>query len=224
MGAGGARLRSPAVSNHREDVGGLTGWVVDVIGEIGEIGVGALIALENVVPPIPSEVILPFAGFSAAEGDLNGALAWAAATVGALVGAYVLYGVGALIGTERLHVLAGKRWFVLFGESDLARGERFFERYGHLVVFFGRFVPLVRSIVSVPAGAERMPLPRFTLLTAAGSGIWNGVFIVAGYQLEDRWDEVERWLAPASYVVVALLVAALAWLAARKIRSARRRT
>lgn len=205
-----------------EEADGLTGWVVDVIGDIGEVGVGMLIAAENVFPPIPSEAILPFAGFSAAEGDINGVLAWVAATIGALVGAYVLYGVGALIGTERLRVLAGKRWFILFGESDLDRGERFFERYGHLVVFFGRFIPLVRSIVSVPAGAERMPIARFTLLTAAGSAIWNAVFITVGYQLGDRWTEVEGWLEPIGYAVLVALAAALVWLAARKLRAARR--
>ena len=204
-----------------EEADGLTGWVVDVIGDIGEVGVGMLIAAENVFPPIPSEAILPFAGFSASEGDLNAVLAWVAATIGALVGAYLLYGVGAVIGTERLRVLAGKRWFILFGESDLDRGERFFERYGHLVVFFGRFIPLVRSIVSVPAGAERMPLVRFTLLTAAGSAIWNAVFIAIGYQLGDRWERVEGWLEPIGYAVVALLAIALVALAVRKIRSSR---
>jgi len=200
---------------------GLTGWVVDVIGDIGEVGVGALIALENVFPPIPSEAILPFAGFSAAEGDLNAVAAWFAATVGALLGAYVLYGVGALIGTDRLRVLSTKRWFILFGENDLDRGERFFERYGQLIVFFGRFVPLVRSIVSVPAGAERMPLVRFTLLTAAGSAIWNAVFIAIGYQLGNRWTEVEGWLEPIGYAVVAIIAAVVLWLAIRKLRATR---
>lgn len=200
---------------------GLTGWVVDVIGDIGEVGVGALIALENVFPPIPSEAILPFAGFSAAEGDLNAVAAWFAATIGALLGAYVLYGVGALIGTDRLRVLSTKRWFILFGERDLDRGERFFERYGQLIVFFGRFVPLVRSIVSVPAGAERMPLVRFTVLTAAGSAIWNAVFIAIGYQLGNRWTEVEGWLEPIGYAVVALIAAVVLWLAIRKLRATR---
>jgi membrane protein DedA with SNARE-associated domain len=202
----------------KTEADGLTGWVTDVIDRVGEVGVGALIALENVFPPIPSEAILPFAGFSAAEGDINAVLAWVAATIGALLGAYVLYGVGAVIGTERLHVLAGKRWFFLFGEADLARGERFFERHGQRIVFFGRFVPLVRSIVSVPAGAERMPLPRFTVLTAVGAGIWNAVFIAIGYQLGERWDRVEGWLEPIGYAVVALLALALVWLAVRKLR------
>ena len=86
---------------------------------------------------------------------------------------------------------------MLFGQSDLDRGERFFEKYGSWIVFFGRFVPLVRSIVSVPAGVERMPLLRFSLLTAAGSAVWNAVFVAAGYELGDRWEDVEGWIQPA---------------------------
>lgn len=202
-----------------EDADGLTGWVVDVIDRIGEPGVGFLIAAENIFPPIPSEAILPFAGFSASEGNINGVLAWVAATVGALVGAYVLYGVGALIGYERLQVLAGKRWFILFGVADLARGERFFERHGTQIIFFGRFIPLVRSIVSVPAGWSRMPLPRFTLFTVIGAGIWNAVFIVIGYQLGARWQRVERWVEPIGYAVLVGLGLWLTWAAARKIRA-----
>jgi len=204
-----------------EELGGLAGWVVDVIDKLGPLGVGGLIALENVVPPIPSEIILPFAGFSANRGDLNVIAAWVAATVGSLIGAWVLYAVGALIGYDRICHLAEKRWFILFGASDLARGERFFDRYGSWIVFFGRFVPLVRSIVSVPAGIERMPLLRFSLLTALGSAIWNAIFIAAGYELGSRWDDVEGWIQPASYVVVALLLVGIGWLTFRKLRAVR---
>lgn len=204
-----------------EDLGGLAGWVVDVIERIGAPGVGALIALETAFPPIPSEVILPFAGFSAAQGDVNVVAAWAFATLGALVGAWILYGVGALVGVERLNVLATKRWFLLFGPSDLDRGERFFERHGDQVVLFGRCIPLVRSIVSVPAGVQRMPLVRFTALTALGSGVWNALFIGAGYQLGNEWKRVEVWIQPISYTVVALLGLFGLWLVFRKVRAVR---
>jgi membrane protein DedA with SNARE-associated domain len=203
------------------DADGLTGWVVDVIEKIDEVGIGALIALENVFPPIPSEAILPFAGFSAAQGDVNVVLAWVAATLGALVGAYILYGVGAVIGYDRLQLLAAKRWFILFGEADLARGERFFEQHGAQIILFGRFIPLVRSIVSVPAGWSRMPLPRFTVFTLIGSAIWNAVFIAIGYELGHRWDRVEAWVEPLGYAVLAVLLAALVWVAVRKLRSTR---
>ena len=200
-----------------QDLHGITKWVVDVIDSIGEVGVGLLIAAENIFPPIPSEAILPFAGFSASQGDINVVLAWVAATVGALVGAWFLYGVGALIGYERLRALAAQRWFILFGVADLDRGERFFERHGTQIILVGRFIPLVRSIVSVPAGAIRMPLPTFTLLTAIGAGIWNAVFIAIGYQLGERWERVERWVTPVGYAVVALLALWLVVLAVRKV-------
>ena len=204
-----------------EDLGGIAGWVVDVVESVGEVGVGALVALETIFPPIPSEIILPFAGFSASQGDVNVVLAWVAATVGALIGAWVLYGVGAAIGEQRLESLAATRWFPLFSTSDLRRGERFFERHGAQVVLFGRCIPLVRSIVSVPAGVERMPLGRFTALTALGSGVWNAVFIGAGYQLGDRWERVEGWIQPVGYAVVGLLVVAGLWVAWRKVRAVR---
>lgn len=201
-------------------VGGISGWVIDVIARVGELGVGALIALENIVPPIPSEVILPFAGFSASRGELNGPLAWAAATVGALLGAYVLYAVGALVSYERLHQLASRRWFILFSVRDLERGEHAFARHGAVMVLVGRCIPLVRSVISVPAGLSRMPLWRFTALTAVGSGVWNAIFIYAGYQLGARYDQVQQWLQPISYAVVGALGVGLVWLAVRRVRRA----
>jgi membrane protein DedA with SNARE-associated domain len=193
-------------------------WVVDVIERLGAVGVGLLIFLENVLPPIPSEVILPFAGFASQQGDLNAVSAWLAASAGSLAGALVLYGIGAFIGEERLRELSRKRWFVFFGEKDFDRGDRFFERHGGQVVFFARFIPLVRSVVSVPAGLERMPLGRFALLTLAGSAIWNAVFITAGWVLGDNWDRVERFVGPLSYVVVAVLAVAGLFLIVRKVR------
>jgi membrane protein DedA with SNARE-associated domain len=204
-----------------EDLGGLAGWVVDVIERIGAPGVGALVALETAFPPIPSEVILPFAGFSASRGDVNVVLAWVAATVGALIGAWVLYGIGAVVGYDRLQALGEKRWFPLFSGADLARGEKFFARHGDRVVLVGRCIPLVRSIVSVPAGVERMPLVRFSVLTAIGSGVWNALFIGAGYQLGNRWERVENWVQPLSYAVVGLLALAGLWLIVRKVRAVR---
>lgn len=191
---------------------------LEVVDRAGEIGVGALVALENLFPPIPSEVVLPFAGFRAERGDLNLVLAWLAATIGALVGALILYALGAWVGSERLHELAGKRWFVVLSQSDYERGERFFERHGGKIVLFGRCVPLVRSVVSVPAGVARMPLPRFCLYTAAGSAVWNALFVGAGYQLGQNYERVERWVKPIGYAVLAAFVAWVAWLTWRKVR------
>ena len=199
--------------------GGIAGWVVGVIESVGEVGVGALIALENVVPPIPSEVVLPFAGFSASRGDISLVLAWVAATLGSLLGAYVLYAVGALVGYDRLHELAGRRWFILLSSGDLRRGERFFDDHGGKVVLLGRCVPFLRSVVSVPAGLDRMPLGRFTLLTVLGSGLWNALFLGLGYRLGDRWEQVQGWIQPVSWAVLALVLVGLAVLVRRRLRA-----
>lgn len=205
------------------ETSGVAGWVTDVISSIGEVGVGLLIALENVFPPLPSELILPFAGFASERGDLNLFLAWSAATIGALVGALVLYAVGAVVGYERLHELAGHRWFILFGQKDLERGERAFDRYQGPIVFFGRMVPLVRSAVSVPAGIARMPLAKFCLYTALGAGIWNAVFIYAGYVAGENYEQIEGYVQPVSYAVVAVLLVAVVALVVRTVRRKRSR-
>lgn len=199
----------------------LTGPVVDVIDSLGEAGVGALIALETVLPPIPSEVILPFAGFAASQGRLDPVLAWACATLGSLLGAAVLYRLGRSLTYERLHELAGRRWFVLFGQKDLERGFRFFDRHGSVVVLVGRFVPLVRSVVSVPAGMDRMPLGRFFALTALGSGTWNAVFIWVGHRLGADYALVEEYMGPVSRGVLVVVLLGLAWLVVRRVRERR---
>lgn len=199
----------------------MTDRIVELINQIGELGVGLLILLETVIPPIPSEVVLPFAGFAAAAGHLNPYLAWAAATVGSLLGAYVLYWLGVALSYERLHDLAGRPWFLLFGQRDLDRGQRFFEARGEVVVLVGRCIPFVRSVVSVPAGLTRMSFLRFSLLTALGSGVWNAVFIYAGYRLGDDYAAVERYLAPVSKAVVAIVLVVLVWLVARRLRERR---
>ena len=193
-------------------------WVVDLIDQLGEFGVGLLIFLENVIPPIPSEIVLPFAGFAAESGRINVVLGWLAATIGSLAGALALYAVGAVIGEERIRHLSRRRAWIFFSENDFDRGKRWFDRHGGAVVFFARFIPLVRSIVSVPAGIDRMPLARFVPLTVAGSAIWNAVFIGAGWALGDRWDQVEDVVGPVSKAVVVVLVLAVLALVAHTVR------
>lgn len=199
----------------------VTDRILEIVNQIGELGVGLLILLETVIPPIPSEVVLPFAGFAAASGHLNPWLAWVAATVGSVAGASILYWLGVALSYERLHHLAGKPWFLLFGQRDLERGQRFFEARGEVVVLVGRCVPFIRSVVSVPAGLTRMPILRFALLTTLGSGIWNAVFIYAGFRLGDNYTAVERYLAPMSKAVVAIVLVVLVWLVVRRLRERR---
>ena len=188
---------------------------------LGEIGVGFLIFLENVIPPVPSEVILPLAGFRARVGALNVWLVWPAATLGSVAGALVLYGLGAWLGYDRLRALAGRPWFILTSQKDLDRGQRVFARHGGKMVLVGRCVPVIRSIVSIPAGIAHMPLPRFLLLTALGSGVWNALFIGLGWILGEEWGRVQGWLGPVTYVVVGLAALGLVWLAVRKVRARR---
>jgi membrane protein DedA with SNARE-associated domain len=196
----------------------VTAWVFSIVDRLGGIGVGLLIFLENLVPPIPSEAILPLAGFRARTGAINLWVAWPAATLGSVLGALSLYGLGAWLGYDRLHRLAGRRWFILTSQKDLDRGERTFARHGGKMVLLGRCVPLIRSVVSIPAGIARMPLPRFLALTAIGSGVWNALFIGLGWIMGEHWDRVQGWLGPVTYVLVGLAVVGLVWLAIRKAR------
>ena len=198
---------------------GVADWVFSIVDRLGAAGVGLLILLENVVPPIPSEVILPLAGFRARSGALNVLAVWPAATAGSVLGALLLYGLGAWLGYERLHRLAGHRWFVLVSQKDLDRGERVFERHGGKVVLLGRCVPFLRSVVSIPAGIAGMPLSRFVVLTTIGSGVWNAAFIALGWSLGNNWDQVQRYLGPVSYVVLGLLAVGLVVLIVRRVRS-----
>ena len=193
--------------------------VFSIVDRLGVLGVGMLILLENIIPPIPSEVILPLAGFRARAGAFDVVAVWAAATAGAVLGALILYGLGVWLGYERLHRLAGKRWFVLTGQRDLERGQELFRNHGGKVVLLARCVPFLRSVVSIPAGIVGMPLMRFVLLTALGSGVWNALFVWLGWTLGENWGSVERWVGPASYVVIGLLLIGVVVLIVRKVRA-----
>lgn len=194
-------------------------WVFSIVDRLGALGVGLLVLLETVIPPIPSEVILPLAGFRASTGALNVVAVWPAATAGSVLGALVLYGLGARLGYERLHRLAGHRWFLLASQRDIDRGHEVFGRHGGKVVLLGRCVPFLRSVVSIPAGISGMSMKRFVMLTAIGSGIWNAAFLGLGWVLGENWNRVEGWLGPVSYVVIGLVVIGLFVLVVRRVRS-----
>ncbi|BCJ76110.1 hypothetical protein CS0771_56540 [Catellatospora sp. IY07-71] len=196
-------------------------WITSFVERFGVPGVGVLIALETVVPPIPSEVILPLAGFQAHAGRMDPFAVWAAATLGALAGALVLYTLGAWLGYHRLHRLSQRRWFILASPSDVDRGCELFARHGSWIVAAGRCVPVLRSVVSLPAGVVRMPLLRFSVLTLLGAGIWNAVFVTAGWHLSDRWDVVQRHGRPVTVAVLVLLAIGLGWMIARRVRQSR---
>lgn len=199
-------------------MGRVTDWIVSLMEALGSPGAGLLVALESVFPPVPSELVLPLAGFAASRGDLHlvAAIAWT--TAGSVVGALVLYALGGWLGADRLRMVA--RRVPLVREQDLDRVDAWFERHGSTAVLLGRMVPGVRSLVSVPAGVSRMPVPRFVLLTLAGSLVWNTALISAGYALGARWEVVETWVGRFQEVVVVL---ALLLLAAVVVRRARER-
>lgn len=203
-------------------LGDLATWVQDVINQFGYLGVALLVVLENVFPPIPSEIVLPFAGFVAQQGAVDiaaGAVQsdtsvigmMIAATVGSVVGALILYFVSAAIGPDRLRAFVEKfgKWFGV-KSSDLVRAEAWFDRRSVVAVLVGRCVPLIRSIVSIPAGFRRMKLTSFIALTALGSAAWNIALIGAGAVLKDQWDRVGDYVGIFQWVVVAAIVVALA--------------
>lgn len=195
----------------------LTEFARDAVTAAGYPGICGVMLLEVVFPPIPSEVVLPLAGYEVAQGGLDFVPVTLVATLGSLLGAYVLYALGRF-GGRPLVLRFGR--VLRVGEADLDRAEAWFGRWGDRVVLAGRMVPLARSIVSIPAGTMRMPIARFTLLTALGSLVWNLVLIGAGYQLGARWEDVSRLVSRYSalaYVLFGLAaVAAAVWLLRRR--------
>ncbi|MDA0637952.1 DedA family protein [Nonomuraea sp. MCN248] len=197
----------------------LVEWVTGLMETLGAPGAGIAVALENLFPPIPSEVILPLAGFTVSQGDLVfwHVLVWT--TLGSVVGALALYAVGALLGRERVHALFAK--VPLLKPEDVEKSEDWFARHGRKTVFFGRMVPVFRSLISVPAGFERMPLPTFTLFTTMGSLIWNTALVTAGYFLGRQWSIVETYVGIFTYVVIGLVVLAVAVFVWKRVRERR---
>ncbi|WP_405464172.1 DedA family protein [Streptomyces anulatus] len=201
----------------QEPADGIAGWATGLVDTLGGPGAGLAIALENLFPPLPSEVILPLTGFAAGQGVLTLASALFWTTLGSVVGAIALYWIGMLVGRDRMHAIWAK--LPLVKVSDLERTEQWFLRHGTKAVFFGRMVPIFRSLISVPAGVERMPLPVFVLLTTLGSLIWNSVLVMAGYWLGDQWEVVETYVGVLSKAVVVLVAVALAAYVAVRLRS-----
>jgi len=197
----------------------VTGWIADLIDAFGALGVALLMALENLFPPIPSELILPFAGFLVGQGELGFLPVLVASTAGSLFGALVLYALGRW-GGRNLILRYGR--FLRVKEADLDRAEGWFDRYDEWVVLFGRMVPGIRSVVSIPAGMLGMPFVRFVLLTTAGSAAWNALLLGAGWYLGDNWQQIADIVGSASNVVLVLvavaLVSAAVWWWRRRVR------
>ena len=198
---------------------GLSGLVLDVVAALGEVGVGLLTLVENVFPPIPSEVILPLSGYLVNRGRLDVVGVLIAATAGSLLGALLLYSLGARLGEDRSKRLLAR--LPLVDVEDIDRAAGWFRRHGSSAVFFGRLIPGVRSLISLPAGAARMSVLHFTALTLAGSALWNGLLVGAGYALGTQWRVVDRYAGVLDWIVIAVLVAVIGLGVVRRLRQRR---
>lgn len=182
--------------------------VEQFIDQFGYLGVFLLIALENIFPPIPSELILTFSGFLTLHSDMNIVGVIIAATLGSVFGAIVLYFVGRLLSTERLQKLAnGKTGKILrFKASDIEKADDWFDNHGKKIVFFARFIPVIRSLISIPAGTTNMPLTSFIILTTLGTLIWNTVLVILGQQAGEAWPKISAAFDSFSNIILIVLV------------------
>lgn len=194
----------------------LAEWAVSLMESLGGVGAAVVVGLDNLFPPIPSELVLPLAGFSASKGVFSfpAALFWT--TLGSVLGAVVVYLAGLLLGRDRTRRLVSR--LPLVRVSDFDRTEAWFTRHGTKAVFLGRMVPLFRSFISLPAGVERMNFPKFLVLTTAGSLIWNTVFVSAGYLLGENWHRVESYAGIFQKLVIAAVVVAVTLFVVTRLR------
>jgi membrane protein DedA with SNARE-associated domain len=204
---------------HPYELTGVLGWAERVMNALGEWGVGLLVLVETVFPPLPSEVVLPLAGFLSSQDQMSVPLVILTSTLGAYLGALGLYALGATVGQERSIRLLSK--LPLVDRDDFERTDRWFSRHGKASIFFGRLIPGVRSLISLPAGAQRMSLPVFSVFTVAGSGLWNVVLIGLGAALGTQYDLVNRYSRFLNYAVYAVLVGLIVWLIIRRARRGR---
>lgn len=202
-----------------DNLTGLVGVAARAIEQLGEWGVGAFTLAETVVPPIPSEVILPLAGYLAKQGALNLLLVFVTSTLGAYLGALFLYWLGAKLGLERS--IRGLSRLPLVDREDFERAAGWFRRHGRSSIFFGRLLPGIRSLISLPAGASRMPVGTFSLFTLAGSGLWNGALIGLGYLLGTQYQLIEQYSRFLNYAVYAALGVAVIALVVRRFKRAK---
>jgi membrane protein DedA with SNARE-associated domain len=190
---------------------GIASWVTDVVESLGYIGLVLMVALENVFPPIPSEIVLPLAGFLTGQGRMWFPGAVLAATCGSLIGAVILYYAGYYFGEHRVRALTRRfgKW-AMISEADIDKADDWFDRHGRKAVFLGRLFPVVRSLISIPAGIRQMHLGTFLVYTAAGSSIWNTLLIGVGWLLGDNWEVVEQYVGYLQYLVLLAILAGVA--------------
>ncbi|MBC1252247.1 DedA family protein [Listeria welshimeri] len=185
-------------------------WITSIMADFGYIGIFLLIMVENLFPPIPSEIILTFGGFMTTVSSLNVVMVIIVATLGSVVGAILLYKVASYFGKERLTKIVLKYGRILrLKESDIERAESFFLKYGSWAVFLCRMIPLIRSLISIPAGMTKMKMSRFLVLTTAGSLLWNTVLIGLGALLGESWNEIVVFMDSFSTIIYSIIAGLL---------------
>ncbi len=187
-------------------------WIGSWIDATGVFGIAVLMFVENIFPPIPSELIMPLAGYFSAQGEVGLVPAILAGTVGSLAGATVWFVVGLWFGADRLYRLAARLGRVLtLTPQDIAWADAWFDRHGHWAVLFGRLVPAGRTVISIPAGISGMRWTTFVAFSFVGTLLWTALLTTAGYLLGNRADIVEGWVGPVSNLVVVVAVAIYVW-------------
>lgn len=189
-------------------------WITSTMQSLGYIGIGFLMFMENLFPPIPSELIMPLAGFTVSKGDMNFQYAVLAGVVGTILGTLLWYYGGLLIGEKRIRELADRygKWIGVTGQ-DIDKVNRWFYKHGTKAVLFGRLVPGIRTLISVPAGLSGMRLMPFLVYSTIGTTIWTAALTYVGYVLGDQYELVDEYLAPVSKIVLGILVIAfVVWL------------
>ena len=187
-------------------------WILGLIEQSGYLGVGFLMFLETVFPPIPSEVIMSLTGIAAARGQLNLTFAIAAGTAGAMLGNILWYLAARALGHDRLKPFVKRhgKWLTV-NWRDVQKAHRWFDRYGVWIVLVGRVMPTIRSLISVPAGLLDMRFRNFVIASTVGTAIWTALLAVAGYQLRENYTDIDQWIEPLSNIVLLLLVGGYAW-------------
>jgi membrane protein DedA with SNARE-associated domain len=185
----------------------MSDWVVRLIEQSGYLGVGFLMFLETLFPPIPSEVIMPVAGMAAAKGQMSYSLAVAAGTAGAMLGNILWYLAARALGHDRLRPVIRRhgKWLTI-DWKDVERAHRWFDRHAMAVVLLGRLVPTIRSIVSIPAGLLDMRFRSFVIASTAGTALWTALLAFGGYRLQEKFDRIGYLIGPVSNVVIGLIV------------------
>ena len=198
----------------------LAEWIPNVMNQLGYWGIGLLMFLENLFPPIPSELIMPLAGFTVFKGQMDFVLVIIAGVVGTILGAFPWYYIGKFISEERLEHLADKygKW-ISVTSKDIKKANNWFNEHGGKAVFFCRLVPGVRTLISLPAGINNMPLIPFTLYSTLGTTIWVTFLTFLGYKLGDHYELVDQYLGPVSKIVLAIIVIFfILWIVRKQMR------